>query len=131
MAKERGKRVVIANPDEPRAGDYAFSLYDNTHPDRGDPATVARMKAALRGLRGEEVTMVFKGKHTSADTGEAKRFTVKRKFTLTSYRDVFGPGSAFASAVHWVRDKYSDDELTIDSFEIEESSYGDEDSEEE
>jgi hypothetical protein len=120
-----GKRVVLTNPDEPRAGDYAFQLYDNAHPINGDPETIARMKAALRGLRGEEVTMVFKGHRVDSDTGETKRFRVTRNFTLNSYSDVFGPGSAYASAAHYVRDKYSSDELLMDSIEIEEYDGGD------
>ncbi len=129
MAKERRKRVVLANPDEPRAGDYAYGLYDKSHPVHGDPATIKRLRDSLKGLRGEEVTMTFRGKRLDPDTGAAKRFRIKRTFTLNSYRDVFGPGSAYASAVHFIRDAHSGDELVVDDFVIEESEYGDEDSE--
>lgn len=128
MARERKKRVVLMNPDEPRAGDYAYQLYDHTHPLNGEPETVSRMRKALKGLRGEEVTLTFNGQHISED-GEKRRFSIKRTFTLNRYADVFGPGSAFASAIHYVRDKHSGDELLVHNFTIEESDFGDEDSE--
>jgi hypothetical protein len=128
MAEERKKRVVIVNEDEPKAGNYAYKFYDNTHPIRGDAEEIARMRKSLRGLRGEEVTMVFKGQHIDSKNNK-KRFTVRRTFTLNSYSDAFGPGSAYASAIHYIRDKHSDDQLNVMNFSIEEADSGDEDSE--
>lgn len=129
MAKERKKRVILANPDEPRAGDFAFQFYDKAHPTHGDRETVNRLRRELRGLAGEHVTMTFNGKRTDPDTGDRHRFRIRRTFKLENYRSVFGPGSAFASAIHYIRDEHSDEELVIDTFSIEEADDFDEDEE--
>lgn len=130
MAIERKRRVVLANPEEPKAGDFAYGFYDRTHPVDGDPEEIARMKRAIRGLLGETVTMRFGGEHID-DDGMSKKFTITRRFKLTNYDSVFGPGSAYASAIHTIRDKYSSDELVITKFTIDVASGDDEDSEEE
>jgi len=127
---EEKKRVVIANEDEPKTGDYAYNFYDNTHPLNGQPEEIARMRRALRGLKGEEVTLTFKGLWKDAETGREHAFKVRRTFQLNTYRDAFGPVSAYASAIRYVRDKHSDDVIAIQSIVIEEAEPGDEDSEE-
>jgi hypothetical protein len=123
------KRVVIVNEDEPRTGDYAYNFYDNTHPVNGDAAEIARMRRALRGLRDKDVTLTFRG-NWQDDNGVEHNFRVRRTFQLHTYRDAFGPGSAYASAIRYVRDKHSDNVINIVSFVIEESEPGDQDSEE-
>lgn len=129
MPIERKKRVIIANPDEPRAGDYAYSFYDKTHPVFGQAEDIARMKKEIRGLRGETVTMRFSGRHKAQGEPE-KKFTITRVFKLTGYDSVFGPGSAYGSAIHTIRDKYSNDKLVIDKITIDATSGGDEDTDE-
>lgn len=118
MAKERKARVILVNPDEPRAGDYSYGLYDKAHPIFGEAETIAYMKQQLRGLRGEEVTMTFKGIRID-DEGTSRRFTVARTFKLRQYSDVFGPGSAYASAIHAVRERHSAETLVTHSITVE------------
>lgn len=118
MATNRNKRVLIVNPDEPRAGDYAYGLYDKAHPNYGDPDTVEHFRKQLAGLRGERVRLVINGQRTT-DDGEEKRFRLTRTFNYRNYRDVFGPGSAFASAMHAQRDAHSEDQLVAFSVALE------------
>lgn len=118
MAKERKARVIVVNPDEPRAGDYSYGLYDKAHPVFGEPDTIDYMKKQLRGLRGEDVVMTFKGIRID-DEGNEKRFTVRRAFTMRQYSDVFGPGSAYASAIHAVRERHSDETLVTHTLTVE------------
>lgn len=111
MARERKeRRFIVANPDEPKTGDFEYSLYDKAHPTHGDPETIAYMKKGLRGLRGERLKMTFNGSHIDED-GTPHRFRIQRTFNYRNYTDVFGPGSAYASAIHAVRDKYSNETL--------------------
>jgi hypothetical protein len=119
MTEERHgrRRILIANPDEPRAGDYAYQLYDKAHPVFGDPEVIASMRRQLRGLRGETVVMRVKGAHIDED-GTVHRFTARRTFVMNRYSDVFGPGSAYASMVHAVREKHSDEVLVTYAIEI-------------
>lgn len=117
--EEHGKRrVLLANPDEPAAGDFAYMLYDKAHPIHGDPETINRFRRELRGLRGQEVTLKMRGSRLD-DEGNERRFVARRTFTLNRYSDVFGAGSAFASALHDVRERHSDEELTIYEVSIE------------
>jgi hypothetical protein len=130
VARERHpRRLVLANPDEPKTGDYEFGLYEKAHPHFGDKETVARIKKGLRGLRGEKVRMFLKGSH--GDGEEVQRFRIQRTFNYRRYSDVFGPGSAYASAIHAVKDKYSDQQLVTYSleFQIVDDDADDEDSE--
>lgn len=127
MAKGK-KRVILANPEEPRAGDYSYGLYDKAHPIYGDPETVKRIRGELRGLRGETVTMTFTGAHID-DSGKARKFRVQRTFQLNSYSDVMGPGSAYASAVKYIRDKHSEETLVTYGITVETADASDEDSE--
>lgn len=113
------KRRILANPDEPNAGDFAFGLYDKAHPVFGDPWTIGYMRGQLQGLGGKHVKVVLRGRRKSED-GEYHRWTVTRSLTLRNYNDVFGPGSVMASGLHQIRDKYSEDILILDSFDIEE-----------
>jgi hypothetical protein len=113
------KRHIVVNPDEPRAGDFAFTLYDASHPIHGRPDVVSRLKSELRGLRGEEVTVRIRGARIDPDTQEERRFTVRRSFTMNRYSDVFGPGSAYHDAIRAIRDRHSNDELVVYSFDIE------------
>lgn len=129
MKERHAKRRVLANPDEPRAGDFQYSLYDKAHPVHGDPDTIARLKKELRGLRGEKVTVVFKGAHVDEE-GTAHRFRLQRTFNYRQYGDMFGPGSAYADAVHFIRDKYSNEELVTYSFDVEVADDDDENEEE-
>lgn len=128
MAREKlpQRRIIIANPDEPRAGDYTYGIYEKAHPVHGDPKTQNYFRSQLRGLRGDRVSMHVKGIRIDED-GNEKRFSVKRTFTLNRYSDVFGPGSAYASAVHAIRDKHSDDTLVTTSLVIEPADDDDED----
>lgn len=113
------KRTIIANPDEPNTGDFAYGLYDKAHPVFGDQQTIDYFRGQLKGLRGKEIKTTFRGMRRDED-GTERRFNVTRTFKAKSYNDFFGPGSAYASAMHQVREKYSDEELIILSFEIEE-----------
>lgn len=112
------KRLILVNPDEPRAGDYAYSLYDKAHPYTGDPETIAHFKKELAGLRGERVRLVFNGMRKDAD-GNEHRFRLTRTFNFRNYKDVFGPGSAYARALHAQRDKHSDDQFVTFSVALE------------
>lgn len=129
MAKEReARRVILANPDEPRAGDYSYGLYDKAHPVFGEADTIAYLKKQLRGLRGERITVEFKGVRIN-DEGESRRFTVKRTGVYRQYASMFGPGSFYASAMHAVRERYSDETLVTHSIVITIASDDDEDDE--
>ena len=120
MARERHeRRRILANPDEPKTGDYAFGLYDKAHPIKGKPETIKAIKRELRGYRGEWVTMYAYGMREDAETGDEKRFKFKHTFLYRKYSDVFGPGSAYGAIVHAVRDKYSEDALTTFHLDIE------------
>lgn len=122
MATERpARRVIPTNPDEPKAGDYSYGLYDKAHPVFGDPDTVAYFKRELRGLRGEHVTVTFKGVRID-DDGETRRFNVRRTIKYNQYSDMFGPGSAFASATHAIRERHSDETLVTQQIIIEHAS---------
>jgi hypothetical protein len=116
--KPTEKRQILANPDEPRAGDYSYGLYDKAHPVYGDPSTINHLKGQLRGLRGKTVTATFSGARID-DDGTKRRFTAKRTFVLNRYTDMFGPGSAYSSAIHDVRDRHSDETLVTYSITIE------------
>lgn len=120
MPKERepNRRIILANPDEPRAGDYSYGLYDKAHPVFGERETIDYLRKQLRGLRGERVTARFNGARIDEE-GNTRRFVVKRTFKLNRYSDLFGPGSAYASAVHAVRDRHSDETLVTHSITIE------------
>lgn len=119
MAIERfSKRNILANPDEPATGDYSYGLYDKTHPSFGDVDMIAYMKRQLRGLRGQRVTMVFQGAHID-EFNKIRKFNVKRTFTINRYSDVFGPGSAYASAIHAVRELHSHETLVTYSLTVE------------
>ncbi len=129
LAKEReAKRIILANPDEPRAGDYSYGLYDKAHPVFGEAETIAYMKKQLRGLKGERITVEFKGVRID-DDGESKRFTVKRTGTYRQYSSMFGPGSLYASAMHAVRERHSDETLVTHSIVITAASGDDDDGE--
>lgn len=119
--KAASKRRIVANPDEPRTGDHQYQMYDKLHPMHGDPQEIARVKRQLAGLRGEWVKLTFKGARiVDGDEGtEEKRFKLVRTFAYRSYRDVFGPGSAYASIIHFIRNKYSRDTLVTYELDIE------------
>jgi hypothetical protein len=116
------KRVILANDNEPRAGDFAFDFYRKAHPVTGDSETVGRLKSELKGLRGQEITVKFNGKHIDSDSGDVKKFVVTRRLTYRQYADLFGPGSAYASAASYIRDKYSNDTLVIGTITIDDES---------
>jgi hypothetical protein len=118
VTEEHKSRVILANPDEPRAGDYSYGLYDKAHPVFGEPDTIEYFRKQLRGLRGKRVTMTVKGARID-DDGKTRRFNVSRTFTLKTYSNVFGPGSAYASAIHSVRELHSDETLVTHSLVIE------------
>lgn len=118
MAK---KRVILANEDEPKTGDYMYGLYDRTHPVFGQKDEIARMRRELRGLGGSRVTLTLNGSRIDEETGEEKRIRIRRTFTMNTYRDIFGPGSAYASAIHSVREKHSGDVIITHSLTIEET----------
>lgn len=130
MAKEReAKRLILANLDEPRAGQYEFSLYKQAHPVSGKPDVIARMKKELAGLRGHRVVMHFNGAHVDAEK-ETKHFRLKRVFNYRNYNDLFGAGGAYGSAIRYIRDAYSDETLITYSISIEIADEDDEDDEE-
>jgi len=112
------KRVVLANPDEPNAGEFAYTLYDRAHPLYGERDEIARIKKQLSGLRGEYVTVHLKGKRIDED-GETHYFDLQRSFTYANYRSLFGPGSAYSDIIHFVRDNHSSDEISIKSLTVE------------
>lgn len=132
MPKDKDHRFILANPDEPSTGQYAFTLYEQAHPIRGDKNTIAHFKKLLAGLRGERVTLHFNGVVNDPETGEREtRFRIQRTFNYRRYSDLFGAGSAYASAVHFVRDKYSDYQLVAMSMSLDIADEADEDTEEE
>jgi hypothetical protein len=124
MPRERKERVFInPNPDEDSgAGDYQYGFYDKAHPVFGLSEIVKEIKSSLRGLRGEWIRMYV---HASAkpadatDEEEARQFRLQRTFLYRNYTDVFGPGSAFASVVHWFRENHSDEVLAVHELEFE------------
>lgn len=121
MARELGpKRHILANMDEPKAGDYSYGLYDKAHPVHGDPDTIARIKKELRGLRGRDVRVIIRGARIDED-GKARRFTASREITLNRYSDLFGPGSAYGSVMHAVRERHSGDTLVTYEITLEEA----------
>lgn len=111
------RRKIVINPDDPRSGEHAYTLYNLAHPITGDRATISRLKDDLRGLRGERVVMTFRGSRIDEE-GNEHFFNVKRSFKMNKYADVFGPGSAYASAIHAVRERHSSDTLVIYSITI-------------
>lgn len=112
------ERKILANTDEPTTGDYAYQFYNHTHPINGNEATIAYARGQLRGLGGKDVTLKIRGMRID-DDGTERRFTATRTFQLKSYSDVFGPGSAFGSVLHAVRERHSDEELVIFSLTFE------------
>lgn len=124
------RRFALVNPDEPRSGDFAYGLYEKAHPIRGDAETIAYYKKALKGLRGRRVKLTFNGKRVDPESGKERNFRVQRTFQFRKYSDVFGSGSAYASAIHVIRDAHSDEELAVLSISIEEADDSDDDEDE-
>lgn len=116
----KDRRRIIANPDEPRAGDHGYQLYNKAHPISGNQDTISDMKKQLRGLRGKTVRVTINGAHIDPDTLQPRRFTASRVIDYNMYSDMFGPGSAYASALHDVKERYSNDVLVTYSIDIEE-----------
>lgn len=79
---------------------------------------MSRLKKSLSGLRGERVRLVFNG-FRQDEEGNKTRFRATRTFNYRKYGDVFGPGSAYASALHWQRDKHSSDQFVTVSIGLE------------
>jgi hypothetical protein len=111
-------RHILANPEQPRAGDFAFPFYDKTRPILGLQSYIDRLKKELRGLSGERITATFNGGRKNVETGEHRRWTAHRTFVYNRYSDMFGPGSAYLSAIRAVRQRYSDWEIIIYSIDI-------------
>lgn len=120
MAKERNKRRLIVNPNEKKAGDFAYGLYNKVHPFHGDQDLVKQLKRQLKGLRGHRVKITIRGQREDDETGDAHRFSISRHVNYRKFWDVFGPGSAYASALHAYRDKHSEDALSVTHIDIEE-----------
>ena len=122
MAQERhNKRTIIANSSEPKTGDFAFTYYEKVHPVTGNKADIDAVRNELRGLRGHEVLMTIHGARIS-DSGETRRFTSRRTFTLNRYTDLFGSGSAYTSAIRGAIERNSDDTLVTYNITIEDLS---------
>lgn len=57
--------------------------------------------------------MTVKGWHKEKAGSPKKAFTVRRRFVMRHYEDAFGPGSAYASAIHSIRERYSDHKIVV------------------
>lgn len=127
MPRERKGKVIkeiVTNTDEPKVGDFAFTVYDNTHPINGS-SEVDRFRKEMKGLRGKTITLRVKGFRVGDDE-KAKRFNRTRTFTVHRYNDIFGPGGAYLSIIKEVKDQNSDDTLVATSIQVEEPSEDDE-----
>lgn len=121
MAKERkpiGRRI-LANPDEPRAGDNVFDFYNKAHPVFGEPETISYLRGQLRGLRGKTITLKISGIRQNED-GDERRFVSTKKLTVNNYSDIFGTGGAFIESARGAVERDSEDKLVVQTFTIEE-----------
>ncbi len=111
LKERRGSnhKLILVNPDEPRAGDFSYQLYDKLHPIHGNREEIARVKKEFAGLRGERVRLILNGQYIDKDTLEVRRFRLTRTFNYRKFWDAFGPGSAYARAMHAYRNKHSGD----------------------
>lgn len=111
-------RRIILNPDEPNAGDHAFSLYNKAHPITGQDDVKEYLRGQLRGLRGKTVAVTVTGERQDEDGNVVGRFRARRVLTVHNYNDIFGPGSAFHSAIKAQRNAHSNDALIVKSLDI-------------
>lgn len=118
MAQPTNRRRIVVNPDEPKAGDFAYTLYNKVHPHHGDKEIVAGLKKQLKGLRGERVKVTIRGVRED-DDGDEHTFRLQRHVNYRKFWDVFRPGSAYAEAMHAYRDRHSEDMLAVTSVDIE------------
>jgi hypothetical protein len=124
MPKERhspSKRIVLANEEEPLAGDFSFVFYDKANPnnfEEGDDEVQDRFRKALRGLRGHEVRMIVRGERRNTE-GSLHRFRGKATFTYNTLEDVFSAQGAYLRAMHNVVEVASDEEMITTSVEFE------------
>lgn len=131
MAKEREpfRRILIANPREPRAGEDSYTLYDQTHPKNGtDARKIQEFRSELRGLRGQNVTVIVNGSRQTED-GEHHRFRSQRTVRYNEYSDIFGPASAYYSAMKAVRNRHSPDKFLTYSIIVQPATGEDDDDE--
>jgi len=121
------KRVIIANPDEPKTGDFGFQFYHDARPIDGDDDTKRRAAKALRGLRGKEITVTVRGQRIS-ESGKKREWVSRRTVEFNTYSDVFGSGGAYHSALKGQMKKNSSWSLVTMSITVEPST-GEDDSE--
>lgn len=121
------KRTLIINPEDPRTGDNAFTVYDDAHPLSGKDYLRDRFRRSLKGLRGEEITVTVRGeRQTSA--GKSRNWSARRTVVLNQYGDIFGASGVLLSALKSQMKRNSDDKITVQAITIEEST-GEEDEE--
>lgn len=116
--KGPNRRRIVINEEERRAGDFAYALYNKVHPHHGDEEIIAKVKRQLKGLRGERLKMTIKGTRVDEHTGDEHRFRITRHVNYANIWHLFGPGSAYASALHAYRDRHSGDELSIQTIDF-------------
>lgn len=112
------KKRILANPDEPRAGQFAYELYNQAHPVHGSAGEINYWRQQLRGMTGRTVEVTVRGAIIDPDSGEKRRFTASHTIELNSYSDLFGAGGAYGEILHPIRDENSDDELVVFSVEV-------------
>lgn len=114
------KRRITANPDEPSTGDFAYGISNAAHPVTGRSSTLNYLDKQLDPFYGREVRVRIAFGRIDPDSGDVLgRVNATRTFELNEYSDMFGPGSAYADALHAVKSRHSPDELVVYSFTIE------------
>lgn len=114
------KRKLIINEEDPRTGDYGFTVYDDAHPINGDPEVRNRFRKQLRGLRGKELTVTVRGTRVT-QSGKERNWSARRTIELNRYDDIFGASGVLIEALKSQMKRNSDDELNVLSLTIEEA----------
>lgn len=82
------KRIILANPDEPRTGQNGFDLYDQIRPGfTRDAETMRYFQKQLRGLRGHTVTMNVDGERKTGKS-RTRNWHASRRFVFDEWDDL-------------------------------------------
>jgi hypothetical protein len=120
---------VLANNDEPGAGNYAYKLYDDSHPLHGDPSEIAKWDEILRPYYGKRLRITVNGMTLDPDGERGTRTYIRRVGQVNGYTDVFGPGSLYYDAIKAVRNRHSTEEMDVLSLSVEIAAPNDRDTE--
>lgn len=109
------RHTYKANPnaDEITTGDFAYTLYNTTHPLTGEQDAIDLWDARVGRYYGHTVRLSLNGFRVNPDTDKRVRIFIRRSGYVESYGDVFGPGSLYARAIRVVRNRASNDALVI------------------